>query len=199
MSDHTNLDAHEVHERLWVGSVPPRGPGLARLGFTHVVLCANDFQFAASDFDGVTVVHCPFEDSDTVVSGATTALVFATARAVSEAQRAGGTVLVTCAAGINRSALVAALAMRMLGVQPWAAVERIRATRFTYCLSNTCFRRIALGENHAAAFYLPKVRDPVMGSGKPSGDQRWDTCSTPAPPTVEEAVELWEREKEAHR
>lgn len=150
----TEIDAHEVHERLWIGSVPPRGRALARLAFTHVVLCADDYQFPSSDFDGVTVVHCPYEDSDTVMTGATMALVFAAARAVTEAHRAGGTVLVTCAAGINRSALVTALAMRMLGVQAWAAVERIRASRFTHCLSNTCFRRIALGENRAASFYL---------------------------------------------
>lgn len=152
------IDAHEVHERIWVGSVPPRGTRLAsKHGFTHVVLCADDYQFPADAFRGITVIHCPYEDSDTVVPERTLALVFATARSVAEAQRGGGTVLVTCAAGINRSALVAALAMRMLGLKPWAAVERIRANRYSYCLSNTAFRRIALGENKASHFYLPEA------------------------------------------
>lgn len=149
----SELDAHEVFPRLWVGSVPPRGGVLATLGFTHVVLCAEDFQFPAGEYHGVRVVHCPYEDTENVMSGATLALVFATARAVSEAQRAGGTVLVTCAAGLNRSALVAALAMRMQGVEAWAAVERIRAHRYTHCLSNSVFRRVALGESRASTFY----------------------------------------------
>jgi len=155
--DHA-LDAHEIHERIWVGSVPVRGPRLAELGFTHVVLCAYDFQFPADDFPGVTVIHCPFEDSDTVMSAPTMALVFAVGRAASEAHRNGGTILVTCAAGINRSALVACLAMRMLEPKApsWIFVERVRALRFSYCLSNTCFRRIVLGENKQADFYLPK-------------------------------------------
>jgi len=152
------LDAHEVHERLWVGSVPPRGAFLSAEGFTHVVLCAYQFQFAADEFRGVTVVHCPFEDDDTVMSGPTMAMVFATARAVAEAHKNGAKVLVTCAAGINRSALVACLAMKMLEptAPSWIFVERVRALRFSYCLSNTCFRRIVLGDNKQAEFYLPK-------------------------------------------
>ena len=151
-----NIDANEVHNKIWVGSVPPKGDILFNLGFTHVVLCADDFQFPADNFHNINVIHCPFEDSDTIMSNKTMALIFATARAVAEAHKAGGNVLVTCAAGINRSSLVAALAMRMLGEPPWIAVEKIRANRLPTCLSNTCFRRIALAENKAADFYLPE-------------------------------------------
>lgn len=150
-----NLDAHEVYDgaHLWVGSVPPRGRRLAELGFTHVVLCAESFQFPASDFDGVDVVHCPYEDMDGPMRGSTMALVFVAARAVAESVKGGGTVLVTCAAGINRSALVAALAMQMLGIEAWASVERVRARRFTHCLSNEAFKRIALGVNRESGFF----------------------------------------------
>lgn len=153
------IDANEVFERLWVGSVPPRGHRLAANGFTHVVLCAEDFQFAADKFAEIVVVHCPYEDMDGPMRGSTMALVFATARAVAEAVKNGGKVLVTCAAGINRSALVAALAMQMLGVEAWASVERVRAHRFTHCLSNEAFKRIALGVNRESGFYLPAKRE----------------------------------------
>jgi len=155
------LDADEVYPGIWVGSVPRVRGGDTIKTFTHVVLCADQHQFAAEEFKDHVVVHCPYEDEDSVMGNATMAMVFATARVVAEVAGNGGNVLVTCAAGLNRSALVAALAMRMLGVEPWLAVERIRAKRSPTCLFNTCFRRIALGENRAAHFYLPPKRKDV--------------------------------------
>lgn len=146
------LDADEVYPGIWVGSVPFQKEAAAKW-FSHIVLCAEQWQFPASDFPGATVIHCPYEDDDSVMSGRTMALVFATARAVAEARENAGKVLVTCAAGLNRSALVAGLAMRMLGAH--LVVEAIRAKRSPGCLSNTCFRRIVTGENKAASFYLP--------------------------------------------
>jgi protein-tyrosine phosphatase len=156
MSTHHDIDAHEVHERIWVGSVPQRGGAVASRGFTHLVLCADDFQFPAEDFPGVTVLHAPFVDADTVVPRSSMTLVFVAARAVAEAHRGGAKALVTCAAGINRSALVACVAMQMLGVEPWISVERVRALRFPYCLSNEAFKRIALGANREVSFFLPR-------------------------------------------
>jgi protein-tyrosine phosphatase len=159
VSPTSELDADEVYPGIWVGSVPRvRGGPLLKI-FTHVVLCAEEFQFPAEEFTEHTIVHCPFEDEDTVMGAKTMAMVFSTARAVAEAQAAGGSILVTCAAGRNRSALVAALAMRMLGVEPWIAIEKIRARRSPQCLSNTCFQRIILGHNKASTFYLPTRKD----------------------------------------
>lgn len=153
--DGSAIDAHEVYPGIWVGSVPPRGPRLAGLGFTHVVLCAEDFQFPAGQFSGVKVVHCPYEDKEAAISNTALAMIFATARLVSEVALGGGRVLVTCAAGINRSALCAALAMRMLGVSGSDAVDAIRARRYSYCLSNEVFLRLALGTSRVCEFYLP--------------------------------------------
>lgn len=53
--------------------------------------------------------------------------------------RHGGKVLVRCMAGINRSALVAALAMVKMGWLPDEAIERIRSVRSPYCLCNDSF------------------------------------------------------------
>lgn len=166
VSPTAELDADEVYPGIWVGSVPRlRGGDLLKI-FTHVVLCAEEFQFPAEEFKDHTIVHCPFKDEDTVMGNKTMAMVFATARAVAEAQIGGGSVLVTCAAGRNRSALVAGLAMRMLGVEPWLAIEKIKARRSPQCLSNTCFQRIVLAHNKASTFYLPARKEDDLESRK---------------------------------
>ena len=152
------LDCHEVHERLWVGAAPDHGKLVANRGFTHLVLCAMGYQAGADSFPGTVVLHCPFEDDDSIMAGAVMTQVFLAARAVAEAHRAGGNVLVTCRAGINRSALVTALALQMLGFEPAASVVRIRARRHAHCLANECFLRIALRQNRAADHFWPEVQ-----------------------------------------
>lgn len=154
------LDVDEVHPRLWVGSAPHDGVHVAQAGFSHLILCSIHYQRPAHDFPGVVVVHAPFEDDDSVMRGDTMALVTAAARAACEAHKSGGNVLVTCTAGINRSALAAALALQMLGLSPWISVERIRTHRNYECLSNTCFCRIALRQNRQIEFYLGKWEEP---------------------------------------
>lgn len=150
--DSLALDANEVHPGIWVGAAP-RDKAAAALAFTHIVLCSEAWQFPAADFAPATVLHCPFEDEDTLLRGAILTMVFLAARAVAEAARSGGRVLVSCAAGRNRSALVAGLAMRMLGEQ--LVVEKIRTRRRADCLTNTCFRRIVTGENKQTEWFLP--------------------------------------------
>lgn len=58
-----------------------------------------------------------------------------------EAVRDGRRVLCRCQAGLNRSSLVAALAMVRLGYQPDAAVEQIRLRRSPHALFNEHFQR----------------------------------------------------------
>lgn len=149
-----DLDANEIIPGLWVGSKPPKGEFLYKNGYTHVVLCSPDYQLPMSAFPEVNVIHCPFEDIDAIMSNHTMALVFVTAKLVAAHHKAGGKVLVTCYAGQNRSALIAALALRILGYSAFFAIECIREKRFKKCLDNKCFERIVSGANKSSEFYL---------------------------------------------
>lgn len=145
----TPIDADEVHARIFVGSLPPKGQALAYAGFTHLVLCAKEHQPPFEDFPRVSVLHCPFDDSD-AYSGRQyqrmQVLVRDTARQVARIHRAQTTskVLVTCFAGVNRSALVAGLAMVYIGIPGADVVHYIRKRRFPHSLSNKLFERMVL-------------------------------------------------------
>lgn len=163
-SFHKNcLDCDEVHPRLWVGGSLFRnqvdGRDVLRHGFTHVAFCADEHQPSARDFAGLVTIHCPLFDSDTVLGSASLSMTMLAARAVAEAHRAGGNVLVMCQAGINRSAMVAALAMQMLGMEPNESVERLRRRRHPHCLANLCFERIVRRQNKAMDFYFSNKED----------------------------------------
>jgi len=149
-----DLDANEIIPGLWVGSKPPKGEFLHKNGYTHVVLCSPDYQLPVYDFPNVNVIHCPFEDIDNIMSNSTMALVFVTAKLVAEAHKAGGKVLVTCYAGLNRSALVAALSLRVLGYSSFFAIESLRTNRSKRCLENKTFERLVGGVNKSSEFYL---------------------------------------------
>lgn len=148
------LDANEVYPNIYVGSKPPKGNIVFDSGFSYLVLCAEEYQLPAQDYNNVTVVHAPFEDIDAVLSTKTMNLVFLAARTVAEIQKSGAKILVTCAAGINRSALVAAIAIRMLGNSGEFAVECLRSKRNINCLSNVSFLRIVLSESTSVKYYL---------------------------------------------
>lgn len=149
-----DLDANEIIPGLWIGSKPPKGEFLYKNGYTHVVLCSTDYQLPVSDFPNVNVIHCPFEDNSNIMSNNTMALVFVTAKLVAEAHKAGGKVLVTCYAGINRSALIAALALKTLGYSSFFAIESLRENRNKRCLENKTFERLVSGTNKSTEFYL---------------------------------------------
>jgi len=143
------IDADEVHARIYVGSVPPRGFALANAGFTHLVLCAAEFQLPAEDFPRIEVHRCPFDYNDTYSGRAYQRMQIAVrdmARRVANLHRkqTSSQVLITCAAGINRSALVAGLSMVYIGVPPADVIHYIRKRRFPYSLSNKLFERMVL-------------------------------------------------------
>lgn len=112
---------------LFVGAAP-----LSELAFTRtfdtIVLCSQDFQPAADQFPGVEIIRAPMADDELTPQQLERAQ--AAARAVAVRITAGKTVLVTCMAGVNRSAFVAALALVMTTGKPgWWALNHIRATR----------------------------------------------------------------------
>lgn len=99
----------EVDDGLYVGSRPPPG---SRLGpdFGALVLCAREYQTSA-DYPCVVVLRCPLDDSGPPPTVEEVNRAHGTAFLLARRLRDGHRALVTCAQGVNRSALVAALAM----------------------------------------------------------------------------------------
>lgn len=132
------LDASQVFMRLWVGSQPPFDRDLP--DFDMLVLCAQELQPAHVEFHG-RVVRCPVPDG--VLEPRQIARVLMTSRAVAQALAAGQRVLVTCQAGINRSALVASLALaRVTRMSAEELVVLMRRARNPQALFNPHFREI---------------------------------------------------------
>lgn len=132
------LDASNIARRLWVGSKPPFDRHLPE--YDVLVLCAQEIQPQVLSFRG-TVMRCPLPDSELTQSQL--ALAMMGGRVVADALVAGRSVLVTCAQGINRSALVACLG---LGLATYLSadqlVDLVRKQRNPNCLSNVHFRKI---------------------------------------------------------
>ncbi len=153
----TDESFDEVGEGLFVGGAVPEGDRVAQQGFDCLVLCAVEYQCESKRIPGVDLLHCPFYDDDSVMSLATVHLIVMTAKAIALYLKAGKKVLVTCAAGINRSALVAALTLQLHeNLEPWVAVERIRARRHPRCLCNEAFERAALRRNELVDELMPE-------------------------------------------
>ena len=107
------------------------------------MLCAKEYQPLASLFPGVHVIHAPFDDSGRAMTTAEAAIAIQAAKAVATLLKLRRPVLVTCAMGLNRSGLVAALALlyaRKLDAE--TAVARVRAARGAGALANQDFVKL---------------------------------------------------------
>ena len=131
----------EVHPGLSVG-----GHAVADdQGWTVPVVVRDEFDTVISLYaepghgpdDGVEHHYHRMADADLL--GADAEEVARLAALAAERVAAGKRVLVRCQAGLNRSSLVAALAMVRLGVPPQDAIDRIRAARHVNCLFNRSF------------------------------------------------------------
>lgn len=121
------IDASPIIPGLYVGSIPPTGSALHRAGVRTLVLCAAEHQPQAAAFDYVGVIHAPLDDAALTPAGVL--IVRRAARACCRTMPHGN-VLVTCAEGRNRSALVAALAVHMsTGMSGADCVRLIRRRR----------------------------------------------------------------------
>lgn len=132
------LDAHLVAPRLFVGSRP--APGRYRW-ISVVTLCAKEYQPPSFAFPGMTVLRVPLDDDRWhPLSQVDAALVVSNAKTIARYLNGGSPVLVTCHAGLNRSALVAAIAM-MLAYDQSAdeAITQIRDLRSPHALFNPRF------------------------------------------------------------
>jgi protein-tyrosine phosphatase len=132
------LDASNVATRLWVGGMPPFDRDLP--DFDLLVLCAQEIQPSEVAFHG-KVLRCPLPDG--ALNHQELARAVLSAKAVGDALLKGQRVLVTCAMGLNRSALVAALAMaRATKMTAPEIVGRIRQRRSANALYNTYFQEL---------------------------------------------------------
>jgi protein-tyrosine phosphatase len=111
------LDCDRLISRLYIGSAPPRGSEVAKAGFTTLVLAAEEYQPKLREFPGLrAVIHAPLDDADPSEEEVDTAVQ--AALEISERWAQGERILVTCAAGKNRSGLVAALALHFITCCP---------------------------------------------------------------------------------
>lgn len=122
--------AHKLIDHLFQGGYPPPGDGLKNNGIDVLVLCAAGLQ-DASLFPGLEVICAPGDDDprphrlSRFIDGWIAAAHTAAARV-----KEGKNVLVTCAAGQNRSGLVNALIMReVTGLSGPEIVAHIQRSR----------------------------------------------------------------------
>lgn len=132
------MDASRVANRLWVGAEPPTDRDLP--SFDVIVLCAEEIQPERMAFHG-TVIRSPIPDGTLTNAELTRALL--ASKAVADALIAGRRVLVTCAQGINRSALVASLALaRVTRMSARDLILTMRLRRHPQALFNPHFQEI---------------------------------------------------------
>ena len=134
-------DANEVAPRLYVGSKPPPD---RYDRFDVIVLAAKEYQPPDHWFPGSEVIHAPNDDDPRrPMSLDEIAMAMKAAGRVARRLRAGRRVLVTCALGLNRSSLVAAIAMATVhGMSADEIIKRIRHARGAWALSNPNFEKL---------------------------------------------------------
>jgi len=131
----------EVVPNLFVGSKP----ALGRHGdIDTLVLAARENQPPTHLFPGLEVIHVPLDDAPgRQMHAAEIESALRAAQCVAQRLRSGRRVLVTCQMGLNRSALIAALAMHgVYGMRPDEIIARLRRARGRWALSNPNFEKL---------------------------------------------------------
>lgn len=133
------MSADWIADKLWLGSFPDACPP----GVDVVFLCAKELQNMGNEYD-CEVVRVPLDDAAPTAREVQFALE--AAKQVNVFRKQGKRVLVTCAQGVNRSALVVALALMRHGWSADDAIDHIRERRHPDCLlqplSNKHFVRL---------------------------------------------------------
>jgi protein-tyrosine phosphatase len=132
------IEASEITPGLFVGSAPTPGP---IRGVHTLILAAVEYQPQSALFPGVEVLHAGIDDAPSL-SKDELDKVMAAAYVAGKRLLRNQTVLVTCAMGRNRSALIAALALcARYGMRPDESIKRLRAARGK-ALTNTYFEAL---------------------------------------------------------
>ena len=135
------MSRSEVVPNLFVGSKPSPG---RHEGIDTIVLAAMEYQPPADLFHGAEVLHVPLDDApDRPMREDEIAAATKASSRVARRLLAGRRILATCAMGLNRSSLVAALAMHeVYGMGADEILSRIRRARGAWALSNPNFERL---------------------------------------------------------
>lgn len=160
------MSRSEVVSRLFVGSKPAPG----RHDVDTIILAAIEYQPHANRFQGSEVIHAPLEDAPTRSMCEQEILIaLETASRVARRLRAGRRVLVTCALGLNRSALIAAIAMsEVYGMSGDEIIARLRRARGPWALSNPNFERLLRTVSEVRSVRISG--DPTVSISTPRGE-----------------------------
>ncbi len=131
---------------LFVGPAPQPNDRMQDWADT-LVLCAHEYQPGDEDleFNGVEVLRMSLSDKDEPQNPEDVASMLAMSKRVANQLKDGKRVVVTCAMGLNRSCLIAGMAMRMLGVPADTTIGNLRAARGEKGLCNAAYERIVRG------------------------------------------------------
>jgi hypothetical protein len=136
--DGISLDpANEIVPNLWVGRWDIRPAEAFASGFEVVVMLEDERRDEVRPPAGGVFLAWPIEDSAETLPDEET--LQAVVGLVGRSVRAGRPTLITCLGGLNRSGLVAAIALRRLGRTADEALALVRAARGPYALGNELF------------------------------------------------------------
>ena len=139
------IEASPILPLLWQGSAPPPGPHVRLAGYDTLILCAEEYQPGSEEFPGVEVVYAPNDDDyDTSPTREQFALALRASRVAQQRVLEKKRVLVTCRMGRNRSGLVSALTLYLLGLPAKLAIEQVQKKRLRDSLQNPQFVRALL-------------------------------------------------------
>lgn len=145
------IDATRIVHNLWQGSFPAAGGELAGEGFKVAVFCAQEFQPRRADYPGLDLLlRCGFDDAD---RPPTLDEVDKIERAAKDAVRlaiSGNKVLISCAAGRNRSGVVMARALTLIGFPARQAIVRVQTLRKDALTNQHFVRWLEDGSRRAA-------------------------------------------------
>lgn len=143
--------AVQVAPFLWVGGIPSFGLDVGRT-YDRLILTASEHQYNPNLFPNILVLYVPLRDTTPTPLEEHSAVQ--AGRAVASWMRREKNVLITCRRGLNRSCLIAAVALMTSG-QPWLeAVETVRAARGPKALGNPHFQRLLRRLEDATSFQL---------------------------------------------
>lgn len=135
MSEHTSEPVSQIMEHLWIGSVPPPGDYSS---MDLIVLAAEEYPRAeVGQLSGAQILEVGLPDS--TLTTKQEGLALEAAAVVARFLEAGENVVSTCAMGINRSSLIAALALVLMGSKPDKVIKLIREKRSSAALCNPYF------------------------------------------------------------